>query len=474
MSLGQISNRWVAFAILCVGAILTVVDGAVVIVALPAMGSSLGTSQSSLVGVVNAYSVTSGGLLLCSGRLGDVFGYRRLFRVGICLFTLASAGCAVSSSYTELVVWRVVQGAAGSALIISTYSLAMILFPELAPRARALSLLAFISSIGGVLGLFLGGTVTEILGWRWVFLINLPFGVLAYLLCLLVVEDVSEKPPSESIDLSGALLITSALVLAVFTIQGMDQESPVSARTVISFVGIFLLLIAFLKSQVRSAVPLVPPDVLRAPNFAACVVISVLSSIVGASSIFTSMYLQLALHYTPIQVALAFLPASFVGALILLGLSARVVSRYGTKIPLIVGLATASLGLLLLARSSISGVGYFGIVVGLVTVSVGVSIASTPNLVAAMSEVRKAASGVATGVLATATMVGSSICLAALGAIFSAFRSQLLVAGASGSSAADQAYWFVFLVSASLNALAIPFAFRIRAGGAVPVASDCA
>lgn len=441
---------------------MIVIDGTVVVVALPSIGSSLGISHESLVGVVNAYTAANGGFLLCSGRLGDLFGYRRLFLTGIALFTLASLGCALSESYVVLITCRIFQGLSGAVVTTATYSSAVAFFPEVSTRARALSVISTIAGMGGIFGSLVGGLLTESLGWRSVFLINVPIGSAVYLLCSRLIKKSATNGLSGPLDLPGAILITISMISTVLFIQQLDQGGRTSGRVLLYSGCVGVLLLAFILVERRTPAPLIRLEGLRMRSFVLCSVISVLCSPVGACGVFVSMYLQLALHCTPIEVAMAFLPSSLIGAVFVLGVSPKIVTRFGTKGPLALGLGVTSAGLIVLSQAAIVGAGLYQVILGLVTIMVGIGISSTPTLVAAMDEVKPAELGLATGILATATLMGSALGLAVLGMVLTNYQRHLTATGMPSAIATNRAYQLVFLISVLLNTMAIPFALGLR------------
>lgn len=441
---------------------MIVIDGTVVVVALPSIGSSLGVSHESLVGVVNAYTAANGGFLLCSGRLGDLFGYRSLFLAGIVLFTLASLGCALSESYIVLITCRIFQGLSGAAVTTATYSSAAAFFPEVSQRARALSVISTIAGMGGIFGSLIGGVLTETLGWRSVFVINIPIGSAVYLLCSRLIKKSATSGLSGPLDLPGAILITISMISIVLSIQQIDQGEWGSGKVIFYLGCVSVLFLAFVLVERRSSAPLIRLEGLRIRSFILCSVISVLCSPVGACGVFVSMYLQLALHYTPIKVAMAFLPSSLIGVVFVLGVSPKIVTRFGTKGPLALGLGTTSAGLLVLSRVAVIGGGLYEVLLGLSIIMVGIGISSTPTLVAAMDEVKPAELGLAIGILATATLMGSAVGLAALGAVLTNYQQHLVATGMASAIAANRAYQLVFLISVLFNTMAIPFALGLR------------
>ena len=459
---GSAHVSWWAFAALCLGELLVVLDGTVVVVALPSMGAALGVSHEYLIGIVNAYTAANGGFLLCSGRLGDLFGYRRLFLVGVALFTVASLGCALSNSYMVLIAFRIFQGLAGAAVTTATYSSAIAFFPEVSTRARALGVISAIAAMGGIFGSLVGGVLTESLGWRSVFLINVPLGLAVYVLCSLLIRKSATISSSGPLDFPGAILITLSMISTVLSIQQIGQEGWASGKAAVYLGLVAVLILACILVEEKASAPLIRLEGLRIRSFILCSIISVLCSPIGACGVFASMYLQLTQHYTPIQVAMAFLPSGAIGAVFVLVVSPRIVTRFGTKGPLALGLAAASAGLAVLVHTAAVGAGLYEVLVGLAIIMVGVGISSTPTLVTAMSEVRPAEVGLATGMVATATLMSSAVALAALGAVLTSYQRHLVAVGTAPTAAANRAYQLVFLISIVLNTMAIPFALALR------------
>jgi MFS family permease len=211
-------TRWLALIVLCLGDLMIVLDSTIVNVALPSIRADLGFSQTSLAWVVNAYLLTFGGFLLLGGRLGDLFGHRRLFLAGITLFTLASLACGLSGSQRVLEASRAVQGVGGAVVSAVAFSLIMYLFTEPAERAKAMGVFGFVMAGGGSIGVLLGGVLTNWLDWHWIFLVNLPVGVLVLVLSLRLLPSEHVAPADRRVDVAGAVTVTAALMLAVYAI----------------------------------------------------------------------------------------------------------------------------------------------------------------------------------------------------------------------------------------------------------------
>ncbi len=347
-------NRWLALIVLCLGDLMIVLDGTIVNVALPSIRDDLGFSETSLAWVVNAYLLTFGGFLLLGGRLGDLLGQRRMFLAGIGLFTAASLACGLATTQAMLVGARAIQGLGGALVSAVALSLIMHLFTEPAERAKAMGIFGFVLSGGGAAGVLLGGVLTDALSWHWIFLVNIPVGVVVYLLSLRLLPRPAESRPG-GFDVAGAVAMTGALVLAVYAIVDGNQAGWTSARTLALLGAAGALLVAFLVIESRVASPLMPLGLFRIRNVATANAVGVLmAGGLFAWFFFSALYLQQVLGYTPLEVGLAYLPSMVIwGGSSLL--SDRLVMRFGVKVPLVAGLALMTLGLLLFARVPVDG-----------------------------------------------------------------------------------------------------------------------
>src|SRR6476620_9574213 len=260
-------TRWYALVVLCLGTLMIVLDTTIVNVALPSIRDDLGFSATSLAWVVNAYLLTFGGFLLLGGRLGDLYGHRRLFLSGIGLFTLASLACGLSTSQESLIVARAVQGVGGAIASAVSLSLTMMLFTEAADRAKAMGIFGFVASGGGSIGVLLGGVLTDVLDWHWIFLVNVPIGiaVVVFALKLLPAERI---PSSARLDVAGAVTVTLALMLAVYAIVNGNRNGWTSAQTLGLLAVAGVLLAVFLRIESRASSPLVPLRLFRLRNLA--------------------------------------------------------------------------------------------------------------------------------------------------------------------------------------------------------------
>jgi EmrB/QacA subfamily drug resistance transporter len=440
-------KQW-ALLVLCAGVLMMVLDTTIVNVALPSIRADLGFSETSLVWVVNAYMLTFGGCLLLGGRLGDLYGPRRLFLLGIALFTLASLACGVAGSQLLLVAARAAQGVGGAVASAVALSLIMSLFTEEAERAQAMGVYGFVCAGGGTIGLLLGGLLTASLDWRWIFLVNLPIGA-AVLAAGRALLPERRGQARQRLDVAGAATITASLMLAVYAIVGGQAAGWTSARTLALLGSSAVLLGVFLAIEANVRAPLMPLALLRLRNVALANIVGVLwAGAMFAWFFISALYMQRVLGYGALEVGLAFLPANLIMGAFSLGLSARMVMRFGIRRPLAGGLALAALGLALFARAPVAGSFALDVLPGMVLLGVGAGMAFNPVLLAAMSDVKREDAGLASGVVNTAFMMGGALGLAILASLAAARSDALLASGASDAAALDAGYQLAFLLGA--------------------------
>jgi len=445
-------KRWIALYVLCLGSLMIVLDATIVNVALPSIQADLGFSQASLAWVVNAYLLTFGGFLLLGGRLGDLYGHRRLFLIGLAVFTLASLACGLAMSQTFLIVARAVQGFGGAVVSAVALSLIMTLFHTPADRAKAMGVFGFVSAGGGTIGVLLGGVLTDVLNWHWIFLVNLPVGVAVFALCLVLLPG-GEGAGQGRLDVAGAITVTASLMLAVYAIVNGNPVGWLTPRTLGLLAAAAVLLAAFLVIEARVRSPLVPLGLFKHRNVTVANVVGVLWAAAMFGLFFLSaLYLQRVLGYDPLHVGLAFLPTSLIMACFSLGLSAKLVLTYGLRRPLGVGLGLAALGLLLFARAPVDGSYWMDVLPSMVLLGCGAGMAFNPLLLAAMSDVAPEESGLASGVVNTAFMMGGALGLAILASLAQRRTINLHASGASLAAALNGGYHLAFLAGAILAA----------------------
>jgi EmrB/QacA subfamily drug resistance transporter len=441
-------RRWWALYVLCLGVLMIVLDTTIVNVALPSIRTDLKFTETSLVWVVNAYMLTFGGFLLLGGRLGDLFGHRRVFLAGIALFTIASLACGVAPTQFALVTARAIQGVGGAVVSAVALSLIMTLFTDGGERARAMGVYGFVCAGGGSVGVLLGGLLTTLLNWRWIFLVNLPIGIAVALLCRALIAP-GRRDATRRLDGAGATLVTGALLVAVYAVVNANEAGWTSART-LGMLGVAVALGAlFIAVERRVAQPLMPLDLFRHRNLA----VANVSGVLWAAAMFawffmSALYLQLVLGYTPMQVGLSFLPGNLIMAFMSLGASAKIVVRWGIRGPFAAGLLIAAAGLALFARAPADGSFVVDVFPAMVLLGIGAGIAFNPMLLAAMNDVAPEDAGLASGVVNTSFMMGGALGLAVLASVAAARTAQAQADGAVEAIALNAGYRLAFLVGA--------------------------
>jgi EmrB/QacA subfamily drug resistance transporter len=449
------NRRWLALYVLTLGSLMIVLDATIVNVALPSIRQDLGFTETSLAWVVNAYLLTYGGFLLLGGRLGDLFGQRRLFLAGIGLFTVASLACGLSTTQWMLVSARTVQGLGGAVASAVSLSLMMTLFTEPAERAKAMGVFGFVAAGGGSLGVLLGGVLTDLLNWHWIFLVNFPIGVLVGVLTLRLLPGERGPAMSGRLDVAGAVTVTVALMLAVYAIVNGNQNGWTSAETLGLLGGAVALLATFLVIESRVDSPLVPLRLFKRRNISVSNLVGVLwAAAMFAWFFLSALYLQLVLGYSPLEVGLSFLPANLIMGAFSIGISAKLVMRFGFRKPLATGLLLAAAGLLLFVRAPVDGNFLVDVLPSMILLGFGGGIAFNPVLLAAMSDVAPEEAGLASGIVNTAFMMGGALGLAVLASIAASRSHSLRLGGAGELSALTGGYHLAFLVGAAFAAAA--------------------
>lgn len=445
-------RRWLSLIVLCLGVLMIVLDSTVVNVALPSIGADLGFSETALVWVVNAYLLTFGGFLLLGGRLGDLYGARRLFLVGIVVFTLASLACGLAQSRAPLIWARAIQGLGGAVVSAVSLSLIMNMFTEPGERAKAMGVYGFVCSAGGSIGVLLGGVLTTSLNWHWIFLVNLPVGVLVYVLCLWMIPDTRPdvQRGTGRLDVLGATTVTCSLMLAVYAIVNGNEAGWTSPQSIGLLSAAAVLMAVFLTVESRVRTPLMPLALFRSR----AVTTANIAAVLWAAAMFAwfficALYLQRVLGYNALQVSLAFLPANLVMAALSLGFSAKLVMRFGIKIPLAAGLVSAAVGLALFAGAPLKADAVTDVLPGMILLGIGAGIAFNPLLLAAMSGVEASESGLASGVVNTSFMMGGALGLAILASAAARWTTKLHEAAVESVAALNGGYHVAFALGAA-------------------------
>jgi EmrB/QacA subfamily drug resistance transporter len=469
-------TRWLALYVLCAGMLMIVLDATIVNVALPSIESDLHFSQNNLAWVINAYMIPFGGLLLLAGRMGDLLGQRRVFLVGLAIFTTASLVCAISQNQEMLVGARFVQGIGGALASAVILGMIVTMFPEPAAQAKAIGVYGFVASAGGSIGLLLGGALTDAISWHWIFLINLPIGIAVAYMAKRLVADPDGIGLSEGADFPGALLLTSSLMLGVFTILQIENWGWGDSRTLLLSATSAALLALFIFRQSRIANPLMPLRLFRSRNVAGSNVLQALL-VAGMFGMFFlgALYLQKVLDYTPLQVGFAFLPTTIVMGGLSLGFSEKLIMRFGPRTTLIPGVCLVVVALLLFARTPVEGDYLTDLLPPFLLIGIGVGTSFPAIMTLAMSGATPEDAGLASGLVNTSMQVGGSIGLAVLATLSTERTNSLLADGEGQLQALNSGYHVAYLIGAGLAAVAVAiavFVLRAPAPGEMPVPQE--
>src|SRR5690242_10122700 len=349
-------RRWLAMGLLCMGALMIVLDVTIVNVALPSIKTDLGFNEVSLAWVVNAYMLIFGGFLLLGGRLGDLYGHKRVFLAGLVLFTGASLACGLAHSQAFLIAARGIQGLGGAIVDAVSLSLIMNLFTGDEERTKAMGVYGFVCSGGGCIGAVLGGVLTGGFNWHWIFLVNVPVGILVFAMCWKMLPWHAGEAEKRRLDVAGAVSVTLALLLAVYATINGNAAGWTSLSTLGCFAASIAVFLAFLAIESRVKAPLVPLAMFRVWNLSVASVAGILwAAAMFAWFFLSALYMQLVLGFSPLKVGLSFLPANLIMGAFSIGLSAKLVMRFGFRKPLATGLLLAAAGLLLFVRAPVDG-----------------------------------------------------------------------------------------------------------------------
>jgi EmrB/QacA subfamily drug resistance transporter len=463
-------RRWVALIVVCFAMLMNTLDQTIVNVALPTIQRDLHFTQASLAWVIDAYLITFAGALLLAGRLGDLIGRKKVFLVGVALFTLASAACGAADTQALLIGARFAQGL--GAALSSSVILAIIVadFPVPSERTKAMSSYIIVAVGGGSLGLLIGGYVTQALSWHWIFFINLPIGIATFLVGTILIDENAGLGIRSGLDVGGAVLSTGGMMLAVYAIVSSSQYAWRSSHTLGLGAGAVVVLAAFILLESRLSHPMMPLGVLRSPGLLTSNLVRGLMVVGMYSTFFIGvLYFQHVLSFDPVVTGLAFLPQTLVVAVMSAGLTARIMRRRGPKVTALGGLAVVALGLALFVESGADTAYFPQIFAAVLLIGLGAATAFTPLLTIALAAVPAKDAGIGSGIVNVSQQVAAVLSVAILGAVSTSHTASLLASGKSTVDALEGGYHLAFVVALTSVLVAIVLgSFVLRRAEASP------
>lgn len=455
-------SRWLALIVLCAGMLMIILDQTIVNVALPAIRADLGFTQTGLAWVVNAYLIAFGGLLLLAGRLGDLIGRKRIFLIGLAVFTASSLLCGASQSAEMLIAARFLQGVGGAMATAVTLGMIVTMFPKPAEQAKAIGVFSFVAAAGASIGLLAGGVLTQALNWHWIFLVNLPIGIAAFILATRLISADRGIGLRQGADTIGAVLITAALMLGVYTIVKAEHYGWGSAHTLGLGALAIALLVGFLIRQSTASNPLLPLRVFRSRNVSGANAVQILM-VAGMFGMFFlgTLYMQLVLGYDALQIGLAFLPVAVAIGTLSVGFSARLSARFGERNVLIAGLVLILTGLVLFTLTPVDGEYVADLLLPMLALGVGGGISFPTLMTLAMSGATQSDAGLASGLVNTTAQVGGALGLAVLATLSTSHTANLLADGTAQAAALTSGFHLAFGVGAVLVGIAIVLAATV-------------
>jgi EmrB/QacA subfamily drug resistance transporter len=448
-------RRWQVLALVCSAMFMTILDVSIVNVALPSIGSHLHFSRENLQWVISAYAITYGGFLLLAGRAGDLLGRRRVFMVGLALFTLASLACGLASSEAFLITARAVQGLGAAIIAPAALSIVTTTFAEGPERNKALGIWGAVGGSGAAVGVLAGGVLTKYLGWEWIFFVNVPVGAIALSLTVPLVHESRSDTVERSFDPLGALTVTGGLALAVYAISKAPDVGWGTARTIGLLAVAVALLAVFVVTETRVRAPLVPFRIFRIRTLSAANIVAVLLGVVIFSNFFLlTLYVQQVLGYSALKAGLTFV-ATAGTAVLAAGVAQALVTRFGAKWPMAAGLALLTAGMLWYTQIPVDGSFASDLLPGYLLVGVGLPFAFIPVSIAALAGVGHHEAGLASGLLNTSQQIGGAVGVAVASTIFAShFRSEVQ-AGVAQPAALTSGFQWAFWALAGIAFVSI-------------------
>jgi EmrB/QacA subfamily drug resistance transporter len=456
-------RKWLALALLCTVQFMVVLDIAIVNVALPSIQTDLGFSQENLQWVISAYALMFGGFLLLGGRAADLLGRRRVFLAGIVVFTLASLASGFAWDEGSLIVARAIQGLGAAIISPAALSILMTTFAEGSERNTALGAWGAVGAFGAVAGVLLGGILTDLLSWEWIFFVNAPVGIGAFILAPMLLDE-SRDATARTFDIPGATLVTSGLVVLVYAITQANDYGWSSAETIGLFAAAAVLLTAFVAWEARTRDPLMPLSIFRLRTLVGANVAGlILGTAMFSMFLMLTLYMQQVLGYSPLRTGVSYLAVAGT-AIVWSALAAQLVTRVGVKPVLVTGMAFLTAGLVYFTQVSVGGSYVSDLLPGFLVIAVGMGFSFVPISIAALAGVRPAEAGLASGLINTSQQIGGALGIAALSSVATSTTADEVARGTTLPFALTDGFQAAFVGGAAIAVVGILVALIVVRG----------
>jgi EmrB/QacA subfamily drug resistance transporter len=456
-------RKWFALALLCTVQFMVVLDIAVVNVALPSIQTDLGFSQENLQWVISAYALMFGGFLLLGGRAADLLGRRRVFLAGIVVFTAASVLSGLAWSEASLIGARALQGLGAAIISPAALSILTTTFPEGRERNTALGAWGAVGAFGAVAGVLLGGILTDLLSWEWIFYVNAPVGIGAFLLAPVLLDE-SRDATARTFDLPGAALVTSGLVVLVYAITQANGYGWSSAETIGLFAAAVVLLSAFVAWEARTRDPLMPLSIFRLRTLVGANIAGlVLGTVMFSMFLMLTLYMQQVLGYSPLRTGVAYLAVAGT-AIVWSALAAQLVTRIGVKRVLVVGMVFLTAGLVYFTQVSVDGSYAGDLLPGFLVIAIGMGFSFVPISIAALAGVRASEAGLASGLINTSQQIGGALGIAALSSVATSTTADEAASGTALPFALTEGFQAAFVGGAAVAIVGVVVALFVVRG----------
>jgi EmrB/QacA subfamily drug resistance transporter len=453
-------RKWLALALLSVVQFMVVLDIAIVNVALPSIQVDLGFSEQNLQWVISAYALTFGGFLLLGGRAADLLGRRRVFLAGIVLFTVSSLLAGLAWSETSLISARALQGLGAAVITPAALSILSTTFPEGRERNIALGVWGAVGGFGAAAGVLLGGILTEALSWSWIFFVNVPVGVIAFVLAPLLLQE-SRDARVKSFDALGGVLVTGGLSALVYAITQAGQDGWLAGKTVGFFAGALALLVGFVVWELRHREPLMRLGILRIKTVSGANVAGfILGTALFSMFLMLTLYMQQVLGYSALKTGVGYLAVAGT-AIFTSAIAAQLVTRIGVKPVLVIGMATLTAGLVYFTQVSVDGSYLIDLLPGFLLIAVGIGFSFVPISIAALAGVQPHEAGLASGLINTSQQIGGALGIAALSTIATSRTDHALANGSTHAAALVHGFQGAFYAGVIIAGLGIVAALTL-------------